>query len=138
MRFQSQFGISHGFKHFVATGMPDPEGLKASAVARAEMLADVTPNIFMKKVGIGPPWAVSRATFTMIRGFCGVGYLKVTSVESMVGVCPPTGFRLPSSMARCLAGASCGPPSTQPPEAEVQPEVTKIVAPARAAASAAR
>ncbi len=89
--FGSQFGMSHGLRHFVPTGTFEPDGLNASAVALAETLAVLTPKIFMKKVGIALPRTADRWAVTVMQGSFAPpeapaqGNEKVTSAAWILG-----------------------------------------------------
>jgi hypothetical protein len=54
-------------------GEPEPDGLKASAVALADTSIVLMPKTLPKKVGMALLWPVSRYTVTVIWGSRGVG-----------------------------------------------------------------
>ena len=56
---ESQFGTKNGLRQELPTGTLLPDELKASAVAEAETLTVVNPNIFAKRVGSAFPFVLS-------------------------------------------------------------------------------
>jgi hypothetical protein len=127
-----------------------PVGLKASAVAVAEISTVLIPIICAKNVGIALPCAAVRCTITLIRGFVpAASAVKHTSlapvggqapiVPEIPGFTPPTRLLFPMATACAVAGEVTAELVHELLDAPpTQPDLTKYVAPANAAASAAR
>src|SRR5512135_2032480 len=135
----SQFGISQGLMQPVANGVDDPVGLNASAVALAATVTPLAPPPSIRVSAAAKNVGMTRCTFTCTIGswasLVGDGG-NVMSASAILANWPKTLFCEPTP-STCRLTTIEAEPLVQL-AVVVQPEVTNTLAPAKAAASAAR